>query len=343
MPEPTRNGALGACARRLALGLFVAAAVVIALLCISAANDAECEPRHIGKAAVLARVALVEPAWVPRSFLVAPQRASLTAAADASNAAARRHREEDVVSAVGLPAVLKPDEHGCRSAGVDLVRTPSELRAALERLHPCSSDARARDAVPVLAQAYVDGALEARVFATRASRGARTRASNPAACLTWRLDDAVDASDGSHQPLHAALARRVCTALDAALPHASAVALDLKATSWAALQRGELSILEINGAFGVPWTTARADAGVFSAAADAARWLGSRAAHGASRLASKQQGFLVAAAQRAAVEGRAAGARARAHRILRQAQHSPKNDWSTQATRNGTLLVKRLK
>jgi len=81
-------------------------------------------------------------------------------------------------------------------------------------------------------------------------------------------------------------------AADGPLNRMSAAALDVRAPSLAALQRGEFYVLEVNGAFGVAHTWRRGlDRGdgvwtLCSAVWDLARWLAVRTALGAQNLAT---------------------------------------------------------
>lgn len=245
----------------LATGILVAAVLATAAaLCLVCANVAE--PRHAGKAAVLAALAAAAPRYARHAT------PSVLAATPAAAAAA--------ATSLGGRVVVKPNELTSCALGVMVADdAAAAAAAAAQLLQPL-----APHGVGVLVQRYVGPAVEARLYGVRGSRG-------------WRWDPVVWAAAPAARaavtvtPMAPPLAEELDGMMAAVYPDVSAAALDVRAPSLDALQRGEFYVLELNGAFGIAHTWRDRDtlpASLAAMARDIVRWAGPRLALGARHI-----------------------------------------------------------
>lgn len=270
-------------------GLPLAPAVALGLLVVVllAAFCAACvvctnvyEPRLHGKASALARIVAAEPCHaLPFQLLAGNETPTLP-----------------------LPVVVKPNGLTCCALGVVAAhdRATRDSRVAELRAH-LGADGQGNnnnnnntDLHGVLLQAYYAplGGVEARLYGVR--QGSQLQKGKGQVTAAWAWDPLVYTAVPAAP--HAAVARadmapallhELNALVGAAFSDASALALDVRAPSLAALQAGDFVVLEVNGAFGVPhmWrgrTSALATAGAM--AGDLLRWFGTRLVKGGANL-----------------------------------------------------------
>jgi hypothetical protein len=224
---------------RLVLGLVVLCVVALFALCVCAANATDDEPRLLGKFETLERLARYEPSWVlPHTLVRIDQGCDAACAALAANTALD-----------GRALVLKPNNGSFASRAVLRTTSNTERKAALAIFTAAVGHVRGAE---VLGQEWADG-MEVRLFAS-----ARPRSSEGQP-RTWEFHDAVAQRDGSAAPVPFALAHRIAVALDVSFPRATSLALDVMTPSWRHFQDGDFVVLEVNGAFGIPFGHARSD------------------------------------------------------------------------------------
>jgi hypothetical protein len=250
-------------------GLVALLMIAVLFLWVCCANVQE--PRHQGKAA--AYTALQTHASKACNDHVLPF-ALLRAGTTYDDTVVKQQAR-----LVGFPLVLKPNALTYCGKGVHVIPCESKLLSVLRTLNPIPVD--------LVMQAYAgpdmttttNDWIEARLYGSR-------NVTNSA----WTWDPVVYArapATVAHvviTPAAPALVTELGAVFASALPNVSAVALDVRASSLGALQRGEFWMLEINGAFGVPHTWRRDMdnnvATIFVAAGDLVRWFVSRASIG---------------------------------------------------------------
>lgn len=254
------------------LGTVLLALLIVAVIAAAAATALACanvyEPRHAGKDAVLRTLR----AAAPRHALPSVHATSV---------------DEAVAGAatVGYPLVVKPNALTSCALGVHVVHNERQLQRRLGTLLPLlyPHDGAREAWRGVVLQAYYGGpCIEARLY------GVKTGDQD------WRWDPVVYAAAPAEHAVSAraamapALRREVGALMAAAFPNMTAVAMDVRAPSLDALQRGDFAVLEVNGAFGVAHTWRGHDSLVVSAAAmgaDLVRWFFPRVAMGARNIA----------------------------------------------------------
>jgi hypothetical protein len=235
--------------------------IVVVGACTSCAN--EWEPRLCGKAAVFQRLKASTDARVHRHVLPCALVTHPSQVAEASAALGWGSSE------CGWGLVVKPNALTSCGHGVRLVNDARALTDAVCDILRYS---------PALLQrrAAATGGIEARLF------GAFALADS-----VWEWDPVVYTStvstallphtDFTRVPVSEAL-RSALRRVMRALPGVFATAIDVRALSLAALQRGEFVILEVNGVGGVPhvWQVPGRDFfpwGLAALAVDLVRWM----------------------------------------------------------------------